>query len=76
MFLFSSNRMKEDIIVKVEAKTDNRYGSRPEERNIKDMIDYGIVVIQKPAGPTSHQVSDYVKKMLHIDKVGHSGTLA
>ena len=31
--------------------------------------------IDKPKGPTSHQTSDYVKKILHIDKAGHSGTL-
>ena len=39
------------------------------------MINYGIVNIDKPAGPTSHQVSDYVQKILGISKAGHSGTL-
>jgi len=41
----------------------------------EDLIDYGIVNIDKPPGPTSHQVADFVQKILHIKKAGHSGTL-
>ncbi|MBI4139365.1 RNA-guided pseudouridylation complex pseudouridine synthase subunit Cbf5 [Candidatus Woesearchaeota archaeon] len=50
-------------------------GVVPEERPLERKINYGIVVINKPAGPTSHQVSDYVQKILGIEKAGHSGTL-
>ena len=31
--------------------------------------------INKPAGPTSHQIVDFVKSSLEIKKAGHSGTL-
>jgi H/ACA ribonucleoprotein complex subunit 4 len=31
--------------------------------------------LDKIAGPTSHQVTYYVKKILNIDKAGHAGTL-
>jgi H/ACA ribonucleoprotein complex subunit 4 len=31
--------------------------------------------VDKPSGPTSHQISAYVKDILAIDKAGHSGTL-
>lgn len=41
----------------------------------EDLIKYGIVNIDKPPGPTSHQVSDFVQKILKIKKSGHSGTL-
>ena len=51
------------------------FGKAPEERTTEEMIHYGIVNIDKPKGPTSHQTSDYVKKILKIDKAGHSGTL-
>lgn len=67
--------VKREIIVKKEAKTDERISCRPEERDVQELIDYGIVNLNKPAGPTSHQVSDFVQKILHIDKAGHSGTL-
>jgi tRNA pseudouridine(55) synthase len=42
---------------------------------IQELIKFGIVNIDKPAGPTSHQVAEYVKKILKIKKSGHSGTL-
>ncbi len=63
------------ILVKKEATTDESYGKKPEERTVEELISYGIVNINKPAGPSSHQVSDFVKKILGIKKAGHSGTL-
>src|SRR3989344_5953798 len=47
----------------------------PIERKTEEIINYGIVNINKPQGPTSHQVSDFVQKILNIKKSGHSGTL-
>ena len=35
----------------------------------------GVLVIDKPAGMTSHDVIDAVRKKLHTRKVGHAGTL-
>lgn len=35
----------------------------------------GVLVIDKPAGPTSHDVVSAVRKLLRIKKVGHTGTL-
>ncbi|MCM8799218.1 MAG: tRNA pseudouridine(55) synthase TruB [Candidatus Omnitrophica bacterium] len=35
----------------------------------------GIIIINKPKGMTSHDVVDYVRKVLRIKKIGHSGTL-
>ncbi len=51
------------------------FGKHPAERTVEELIQYGIVNIDKPKGPTSHQTSDYVKKILKISKAGHSGTL-
>ncbi len=63
------------ILVKKEAATSDKFGSDPKTRSVKFLLDYGIVNVDKPAGPTSHQVSAYVKQMLNISKAGHSGTL-
>ncbi|MCL4447254.1 MAG: RNA-guided pseudouridylation complex pseudouridine synthase subunit Cbf5 [Candidatus Thermoplasmatota archaeon] len=38
-------------------------------------MNFGFVVIDKPRGPTSHQVSAWVKEILGISKAGHVGTL-
>ena len=35
----------------------------------------GILIIDKPAGLTSHDVVDQVRRILHIRRVGHTGTL-
>lgn len=35
----------------------------------------GAVLIDKPAGPTSHDVVDALRRSFRIDKVGHCGTL-
>ena len=68
-------RIERKIFVKKEAETDLSYGQDPNKRDVKDLINYGIININKPAGPTSHQISDYIQKILNINKAGHSGTL-
>ncbi len=36
---------------------------------------HGVVVIDKPAGMTSHDVVNHCRKVLGIKKIGHTGTL-
>jgi H/ACA ribonucleoprotein complex subunit 4 len=69
-------KIERKILIKSDDfETNPGFGFYPDKRPIQKLIDYGIVNVDKPQGPTSHQVSDYVKKILHIDKAGHSGTL-
>src|SRR6185436_2562027 len=35
----------------------------------------GVLVVDKPAGPTSHDVVDGVRRALRTRRVGHTGTL-
>lgn len=63
------------LLIKREAETNPAYGNLPDKRPIKDLINTGIVIIDKPKGPTSHQVADYAKKILKLNKSGHTGTL-
>ena len=35
----------------------------------------GILVVDKPAGPTSHDVVDRVRRAIGVKRVGHTGTL-
>jgi tRNA pseudouridine55 synthase len=39
------------------------------------MKDFGLIVVDKPVGPTSHQVVGLVRRGTGIRKVGHAGTL-
>ncbi|MEW6063156.1 MAG: RNA-guided pseudouridylation complex pseudouridine synthase subunit Cbf5 [Nanoarchaeota archaeon] len=73
--LLPFEKIKRKILLKKEAETSREYGISPEDRSTKELINYGIINLNKSDGPTSHQVSDYVQKILNIKKAGHSGTL-
>jgi len=50
-------------------------GSPPLQRSIEELLEAGVINLDKPAGPTSHQVSAWARDMLGIKKAGHGGTL-
>ena len=62
-------------IVKVQVKTNPNYGKSPDERTVRELLNCGVITLDKPSGPTSHQVDAWIKKILNIEKVGHGGTL-
>ena len=68
-------RIVRTVLIRRKADTDPRFGCDPNKRPATVLAMYGIVNINKPRGPTSHQVSAYVQQILGIDKAGHSGTL-
>ncbi len=68
-------KIKREILTRREHVSDPKFGCRPEARPIQQHLNYGVVNVDKPKGPTSHQVSAYVQKIFGIDKAGHSGTL-
>ncbi|MDP3729087.1 MAG: RNA-guided pseudouridylation complex pseudouridine synthase subunit Cbf5 [bacterium] len=72
---FPFERRKYEILKRAEEKTNPAWGKAPEQRTIQELLDYGLIILNKPAGPTSHQVVDFVKKILSLEKAGHSGTL-
>jgi H/ACA ribonucleoprotein complex subunit 4 len=45
------------------------------EKPIKDLLNFSILNIDKPTGPTSFSISDYVRKSLNLSKTSHFGTL-
>ncbi len=58
-----------------EAETSEEYGSIPSKRPVENLLEKGFVVVDKPFGPTSNQVSSWVRKELNLKKTGHFGTL-
>ena len=64
-----------DLITLEEAETNYSYGCDPYKRPIEELLKKGLVVIDKPSGPTSHEVSLWVKKILNLNLAGHGGTL-
>ncbi|MDP6460115.1 MAG: RNA-guided pseudouridylation complex pseudouridine synthase subunit Cbf5, partial [Candidatus Hydrothermarchaeota archaeon] len=47
----------------------------PTERSIEEHLSKGVINLDKPRGPTSHEVAAWVKGILKIKKAGHGGTL-
>ncbi|MFQ5800539.1 MAG: RNA-guided pseudouridylation complex pseudouridine synthase subunit Cbf5 [Candidatus Hydrothermarchaeales archaeon] len=69
------SKVKRRLIVKSKSTPDPRFGKKPEERSIEEHIKYGIINLDKPPGPTSHEVVAWIKKVLDIKRAGHGGTL-
>ncbi len=67
--------IKREMLTKTEDTTDPKYGHLPSERPGKDYIQYGTINLDKPAGPTSHEVAAWVKRIMHVNCIGHGGTL-
>ena len=63
-----------DLIVLHDPR-DSKHGTRPEDRPIAERIRLGVAIVDKPQGPTSHQVSAWVRDMFGVARAGHSGTL-
>jgi len=62
-------------LIKAEDTTDPQHGHKPHERPAEEYIRYGVINLDKPAGPTSHEVAAWVKKIMHLTRIGHGGTL-
>ena len=41
----------------------------------EQLLNYGIILLDKPPGPTSHETVAWAKRILKLPKIGHSGTL-
>ncbi|KAI0490411.1 pseudouridine synthase [Xylaria cf. heliscus] len=50
-------------------------GSAPLSRDLKNYIASGVINLDKPSNPSSHEVVAWVKRILRTEKTGHSGTL-
>ncbi|MFQ5977102.1 MAG: RNA-guided pseudouridylation complex pseudouridine synthase subunit Cbf5 [Candidatus Heimdallarchaeota archaeon] len=62
-------------LVRTTAETNPEWGFVPTERPVQQLFNQGIINLDKPANPTSHEVVAWVKKILRLPKAGHSGTL-
>lgn len=50
-------------------------GFSPLKRPIKEYLKYGVINLDKPSNPSSHEVVAWIKRILQVEKTGHSGTL-
>ncbi|THU56270.1 hypothetical protein C4D60_Mb11t15510 [Musa balbisiana] len=50
-------------------------GHSPLKRPLPEYLRYGILNLDKPSNPSSHEVVAWIKRILRAEKTGHSGTL-
>ncbi len=67
--------IKRTLLVKAEEETNPSYGCKPEERPPEDYIRFGVINLDKPSGPSSHEVTAWTKRLLDLKHAGHGGTL-
>ncbi len=63
------------MVEKIDDQTDERYGCQPDNRPLNLRIRYGIINLDKPPGPSSHEVVAWVKRLMKLSHAGHGGTL-
>lgn len=68
-----------DQMIQISTSFTQQYtGTRPESRPIKEYLNCGVIYLDKPKNPSSHEVVTWIKNMFKnqdIDKTGHGGTL-
>tara|TARA_B100000614_G_scaffold85429_1_gene76861 strand:- start:237 stop:1196 length:960 start_codon:yes stop_codon:yes gene_type:complete len=67
--------MSGTIVLDESAVTDDAIGTYPDQKTIEQRLESGFFLLDKGAGPTSHQVAAWVRDMLGLPRLGHGGTL-
>ncbi len=68
--------IKRELIERSHDETDPGFGKKPEERSYPEILKFGIINLDKPSGPSSHEVSAWARRILGVEQAGHGGTLA
>ncbi|MDR3074819.1 MAG: RNA-guided pseudouridylation complex pseudouridine synthase subunit Cbf5 [Candidatus Methanoplasma sp.] len=63
------------MIIKDPNTLPDKWGKRPSDRSLGELLQAGVIALDKPSGPTSHQVTAWVRDAVHAEKVSHGGTL-
>ena len=64
-----------NLVCKTGQYTPMQCGSSPLKRPINLLLKYGVINLDKPSNPSSHEIVSWVKNILKVEKTGHSGTL-
>lgn len=67
--------VKREVLIRAQDITDPSHGCEPTKRPIREHLRLGIINLDKPSGPTSHEIVAWVKRVLEIRRAGHGGTL-
>ncbi|MCS7126727.1 MAG: RNA-guided pseudouridylation complex pseudouridine synthase subunit Cbf5 [Aigarchaeota archaeon] len=68
-------KIEPKILTRIDSESDPSYGEDPYKRKIDKHLKLGVVNLDKPRGPTSHDVAAKVKSLIGAEKTGLGGTL-
>ena len=54
------------IILQDSTNTDSKSGGNPYSRDISELFQSGVIIVNKPRGPTSHQLASWARNLLGI----------
>jgi H/ACA ribonucleoprotein complex subunit 4 len=63
------------MLVREKTPISFKWGKEPSKRSLEELLLASVINLDKPQGPTSHQVAAWVRDIFEISKVGHGGTL-
>lgn len=63
------------MFVRLKGQETSKIGSLPQDRSISELLRTSVVCIEKPYNKTTHQMTQGVKEILGVKKVGHAGQL-
>ena len=58
-----------------DPSTNDNFGCRPHDRPLDELLKSGVILVEKPRGPTSHQLTAWARDIVGVSKIGHGGTL-
>jgi H/ACA ribonucleoprotein complex subunit 4 len=73
--MLPQDKVQRKRLIKAKTLTISKFGTIPHERSINDLLNSGVIPLDKPSGPTSHQVAAWARNILGVEKAGHGGTL-
>ncbi len=62
-------------VLDADASTNPSIGGKPDSRDVIERLASGFILLDKPAGPTSHQLASWARDMFGLERLGHGGTL-
>lgn len=75
MLMRSSPLPQDKLLVRSSHFTPIPNGCSPLKRDLSSYIKSGVINLDKPSNPSSHEVVAWIRRMLRVEKTGHSGTL-
>lgn len=63
------------MLVREKSPVSFKWGKQPNKRTLDELLQASVINLDKPQGPTSHQVAAWVRDIFGVEKVGHGGTL-